>query len=154
MTTLSSISTTRFGEIRFEPEDVVLFEQGLIGFEDQRQYVLIQHREGSPFRWLQSIEEPALAFLVTDPSQFFSDYAPEMPASVAESLHLREETARLVYTIVTIPPGRPEAMTVNLAGPIVINAEERRGRQIVLENEAYAIKHPLTAPSQEDRQAA
>jgi flagellar assembly factor FliW len=136
-----NFKTSRFGAIEFEETDVIDFAEGLLGFEGYRRFVILQHNEGSPFRWLQSIEEPGLAFLVTDPAAFLADYSPEMPAEAARALAIDEQTPRLVYTIVTIPPGKPEEMTLNLAGPIVVNAATRAARQVVLESDEYPIKH-------------
>lgn len=134
------LSTGRFGQIEFSPEDVITMMDGVLGFPDFRQYLILQHKEGSPFRWLQSLDEPRLAFLVVDPCHFVADYAPEMEIRHAQDLNLVEETPRLVYTIVTIPQGKPEDLTLNLAGPIVINAETRSAKQIVLEDPLYSIK--------------
>jgi flagellar assembly factor FliW len=142
MTTLA-INTTRFGELTFEPADLVTFVGGIVGFPDLRQFVLIQHQEGSSYRWLQSVDDGSVAFLVVDPSDFVPDYAPEMPQNAALQLGLDADTPRLVYTIVTIPRGRPHDMTVNLAGPVVVNANTGQAVQVVLEDERYPIRHRM-----------
>lgn len=141
MTTMESTATTRFGTIEYLPQDVVCFPEGLLGFSETQRFVLIQHKEGSPFRWLQSLEDRNLAFLVVDPSTYVADFAPEMPDSVARELSLDEETPRLVYTIVTIPRGRPQDMTLNLAGPILINAASGQAKQVVLDSDTYPIRY-------------
>lgn len=140
MTTMTAIETTRFGKIECAEQDVVRFSGGLLGFESAERFVLIQHKEGSPFLWLQSVEQGGLAFLVVDPAHYMADYAPEMPDSLATELKLDEETPRLVYTIVTIPQGKPDDMTLNLAGPLLINAETRQAKQVVLDTEVYPLK--------------
>jgi len=89
---------------------------------------------------LQSVEQGEIAFLVIDPAHYVSDFAPVMPEKLANELKLTEETPRLVYTIVTIPRGKPEEMTLNLAGPLVINAESGQARQIVIEDDAFPIR--------------
>lgn len=144
MTTLA-IKTTRFGELAFEKDDLVTFVGGIVGFPDLRQFVLIQHQEGSPYRWLQSVDDGSVAFLVVNPTEFVPGYAPEMPQNAALQLGLAEDTPRLVYTIVTIPRGRPDEMTVNLAGPVVVNAETGQAVQVVLEDERYPIRHRVFA---------
>lgn len=136
-----TLSGTRFGDIEFTDDDVVHFPEGLIGFPNSRRYVLLCAKPGSPFRWLQSLDEPALAFLCTDPAHYVADYAPTLSERHARDLGMTAETARLVLCTAAIPKGKPEEMTLNLAGPIVINAEVRRGRQIVLEDGAYTIRH-------------
>ncbi|MBV6459612.1 MAG: Flagellar assembly factor FliW [Fimbriimonadaceae bacterium] len=138
-----TISTTRFGSIEFDDLDVVTFPTGILGFPDCRRFVLVAHKEDSPFRWLQSADNGSLAFLVVDPATFFPEYAPEMEGTDAAFLQLSEDSPRLVYTMVTIPKGLPGSMTVNLAGPIVINADTRYAKQIVLTDEGYGTKHPV-----------
>lgn len=146
---MEQIDTTRFGQIEVEAADIVSFPSGVLGFPETKRYVLIEHQPDSPYRWMQSADEAHLAFLVTDPGNFVPDYAPEMPAKDAEALKLNEDTPRLVYTIVTIPSGNPREMTLNLAGPVVINAADRIGRQIVLEDSAYPVRHRAFGPEKE-----
>lgn len=139
--TSTSISTTRFGELEISPEAIIKFPEGMIGFENSLEYTLVPHSEESPFVWLQSVRQPDLAFLLMNPEDVVPDYAPTISGHEAEQLGLSEETPRLVYTVVTIPPGKPEDMTINLAGPLVINAEARTGRQIVLDTRSYPVRH-------------
>ncbi len=135
------IEGTRFGIIEFEQDDVVQFGEGLIGFPELRQYVLLNHKPESPFRWLQSLEEPSLAFLVTDPIPWVEEYSPDIPDEVGEALGISSEDPVLVYTTAAIPPGSPTDMTINLAAPIVVNPVSREGFQVVLDNEAYTMKY-------------
>lgn len=136
-----TLSGTRFGDIDYTEEDVVQFQEGLIGFPGSKHYLILSVKENSPFRWLQSVEEPALAFLCTDPGHYVPYYAPAISDRHARELRLSAETPRLVLCTAAIPKGRPEDMTLNLAGPIVVNAEARIARQIVLEDGAYTIRH-------------
>lgn len=133
--------SARFGEIEFATEDVVTLSDGLLGFEENTRYVVLQHGDGGPFRWLQSIEDANLAFLIVDPAYFVPEYAPLLENSQAQALGLTEGTPRLVYTIVTIPKGKPEEMTLNLAGPIVINAQTRMACQVIVEDESCSVRH-------------
>ncbi|MBX3095367.1 MAG: flagellar assembly protein FliW [Fimbriimonadaceae bacterium] len=141
MTTNRTYTSLRFGELNLEPDDIILFEAGLVGFPNLREFVFVEHKPGSHFLWMQSLDAPEIAYLVVDPGKYIANYSPAMPAVWAHALELNEETPRLVYTIVNIPSGQPELMTMNLAGPIVINAENRKAGQIVLEDEMYSIRH-------------
>jgi flagellar assembly factor FliW len=136
-----TLSGTRFGDIEITDEDIVNFPEGLIGFPNSRRYVLLSAKPGSPFRWLQSLDEPALAFLCTDPAHYLPEYTPSISERHARDLKMTEDTPRILLCTAAIPKGKPEDMTLNLAGPIVINAEVRQGRQIVLEDGAYTIRH-------------
>jgi flagellar assembly factor FliW len=131
---------TRFGEIEFEESDVLTFPEGLIGLPDLKRFVVLNVKEDSPFRWLQSVEEGAFALVVTNPSEFVSGYEPEVAPSAVELVELQEDTPRLVYTVVTIPSGDPKRMTLNLAGPILVNLEKSIARQLVLDSDQFPIK--------------
>lgn len=140
MMTVTTVLTSRFGQISFEEEDLVVFNEGLVGLPSMCNYVFIQHREGSPFRWMQSVDDGTVAFLVVNPAEYVKDFNPEMPESAACALEMTEETPRLVYTICNIPKGNPKGMTLNLAGPIIINCESRCARQVVLDSDSYPVK--------------
>jgi flagellar assembly factor FliW len=148
------VKTTRFGEINLEEEDRITLADGMLGFPDFREYVLIQHREGSPFRWLQSLNEPSLAFLVVPPAQILNDYSPTIAEEEAAAIGVGADSPLLTFVVVTIPKGNPHGMTVNLAGPIIINPENRFGRQIVVENTCYGTKHSVLEGLQTFRQVA
>jgi flagellar assembly factor FliW len=138
-----TLEGTRFGTINYTQEDVVLFKEGLIGFWDLKEYVLITTKEGSMFRWLQSLEQPKLAFLVADPNAFMDEYSPEINQIQADELGLKPETSHLVLVTTTIPTGKPNEARANLAAPIVINLETNCAKQVVLEDAAYTIRYPI-----------
>jgi flagellar assembly factor FliW len=149
------IEGTRFGIIEFESEDVIRFPQGMIGFPESKEYVLVSTKEESPFRWLQSLTEPQLAFLLADPDAYLSEYQPELPEGQLLSISLQENGPVLIYATAAIPKGQPMEMTLNLAAPVVINAEQRLAAQIVLEEGAYTMKHRVfNSVSQGNTQAA
>lgn len=130
---------TRFGSISYRQEDVLEFPEGLIGFPKEKRFILVSVSDRSSFQWLQSLDSPQLAFLVTDPKQFIAEYAP-----------FHDQDDRCVFTTVNIPKGRPEEMTLNLAGPIVIEQSSRSGCQIVLEDEAYTTRYRVFANASRD----
>lgn len=135
------IEHTRFGMIEYTAEDVISFVEGLIGFQHCKQFLLINAKPDSAFRWLQSLDEPGLAFLVVNPRAYVQDYQPELCVSTLSDLQLREDTPMVVFTTATIPPGRPEDMTLNLLAPIVVNPITNMAAQVVLEDAAYTMKH-------------
>ncbi|GMV36423.1 MAG: hypothetical protein AMXMBFR61_09310 [Fimbriimonadales bacterium] len=135
--------TSRFGSIEYQEEDVLTFAEGPYGFPDLRRFVILEHKPGSPFRWLQSLDEPGIAFLIISPTQLFPDYAPSISEESAKSISLTASDPVLVNVVVTIPQGNPEAMTANLAGPIIINPKTREARQIIVEEGQYGTKHSI-----------
>jgi flagellar assembly factor FliW len=142
-----TIKGTRFGEIEYRDEDVINFEEGLIGFPTHHEYLLVPHKPQSTFHWLQSLDEPSLAFLVTEPTHYVPDYR----YAVAQT-----SDEHVVLTTVVIPAGKPEEMTLNLAGPIMIDASSKKARQVVLDDGSYTVKHRVfeTSISVGDKAAA
>ncbi len=136
------IQTTRFGEVEINDAAILTFPQGLYGFEQRRQFCLIDHRPDSPLKWLQSVEDPALAFVVMNPFEYFPDYEVLIPDDEADELELTDPNQTIVLTIVAIPSD-PYQMTVNLLAPLVINGDTKRARQIILSGKRYTTKHHL-----------
>jgi flagellar assembly factor FliW len=137
------LQTTRFGTITIEESDIITFPDGLVGLSHLKRFVLVRHDDNSPFRWLQSVEEPGFAMLVIDPWFFRPDYEVVLSDVDVERLQLSDEAIRWVYVTVSIPPGKPHAMTANLLAPIVINGNARCGRQVILNDERYNTRHPI-----------
>ena len=136
-----NITGTRFGTIEYTEEDLIAFADGLIGFPAMTDFLLLHHKPESPFRWLQSLQEPAVAFLVTQPQGFVPEYLPEISDEDAARLKIDAEKPALLLTTAAIPKGEPKDMTLNLAAPIVINADARIGRQVVLDDNLYTVRH-------------
>ncbi|NUL81590.1 MAG: flagellar assembly protein FliW [Armatimonadetes bacterium] len=137
------LSTTRFGTIEIDENEIYTFRDGLYGLRFLKKFVIVQTAENSPFRWLQSVEEPGFALLLTDPWEYVSDYEAILSDIDVKALGLTEETPRWVYVTVTIPPGQPQAMTANLLAPLIFNCDTRQARQIAMEDSNYHTKHAL-----------
>ena len=144
---MPELANTRFGTLEFSEDDVIRFVDGLIGFDQCQRFVIISTSQNQTFRWLQSLDEPSLAFLVVDPAQYVEGYAVEIGDEEAAQLGIGAETATLLLTTASIPNENPQGMTINLAGPIVINAEKRVGRQLVVDDESIPTRHPVFGPS-------
>jgi len=133
--------TKHFGEIEIEQNKIINFIDGIPGFEDQKRFIVIDNPDDTvPFKWLQSIDEPELAFIIINPFIFKEDYEFDLPKHLIEKLKIKEEKDVVVYSIVVIPDDITK-MTANLAGPIIINANEMLGKQIVLDDNRYTTKH-------------
>jgi flagellar assembly factor FliW len=148
------LETTRFGTIIIQADDIITFEDGLVGLSQYRRFVLIRHDSEGPFWWLQSTEEPSFALLLIDPWYFRPDYEVVLSDAEVERLQLSESSPRAVLTTVTIPPSKPHAMTSNLLAPIVINTALRIGRQVILDDERYHTRHPILQEMWRTAQAA
>ena len=144
--------TTRFGEITVDDAKLILLEEGILGFPDEERYVLLDHdAEGTPFKWLQSADNPDLAFVVMDPGEIVLNYTFQIEQDVVDQLDCQSGEDLIPMVVCNIPHDNPSAMTANLRGPIVVNAANRRGRQIILKDEAYAFDHRVfQEPATED----
>jgi flagellar assembly factor FliW len=131
------LETTRFGTIDVAEEEVIRFSRGLYGFEEIDRYVLIDHREGSPFHWLQAVGRPDLAFVVMSPYRFCGDYEFTIPLEDSLALRCSSPADLLVLVVVGIPDD-PAEMTANLKGPVVINTRDQVGRQVLLSGDQYS----------------
>jgi flagellar assembly factor FliW len=149
------IETTRFGNIDINDASVIAAAQGLLGFEYCKRFVLLEDQPGSRFKWLQSVDHPAIAFIVVNPLDFVPDYEVNLSDEQAMSLAIEDASDAVMFTTVTVNRDRG-AVTTNLAGPIVINARQLRARQIVLDDERYSAKQVIgeTASADTDRQQA
>jgi flagellar assembly factor FliW len=134
------IVTSRFGTLNVDDERVITFSKGLLGFPDYTRYALIQTGEENYFFWLQSVDEPNLAFVVTDPSIFFKDY--EVP--IKDETQAEIELADLAHAQVFVICNKvDEWLTGNLLGPIVVNATNRLAHQVVLTDKKWTTRQPL-----------
>jgi flagellar assembly factor FliW len=138
-----TINTTRFGEIQIDESRIVTFVSPILGFEELDKYVILDHAEDSPFKWLQSLEKEDLAFVVTNPKLFGIHYEFVISDETAAKLELTSADDALVLNIVNIPPEDPAKMTANLLGPIVIHQHTRKAMQVVLNDTNFSTKTRL-----------
>jgi flagellar assembly factor FliW len=138
-----SIDSRRFGPLAVREDQIIDLIPGLLGFSQFHRYVLIEHQQESPFLWLQSVDNPDLAFVVIDPLHIVPGYKPGPFTEVMQELEVDNPDDLNILVILTIPSGRPQEMTANLMGPVVINLKNRRGKQLVLEESRYSHKHRI-----------
>ena len=143
------ITTVRFGTISVQEEKVIVFSKGILGFSQNKRYILFPHGEGSPFYWLQSVEDGSVAFVVMNPRLIKSDYTIHVEESLLRELQADDVSDLEVMCIVTIPQNQPEKMTINLLGPIVINVNKRSAAQIITSEEKYSHRHPILSDARE-----
>lgn len=138
-----TIKTRLFGEIEVDEEKKISFVQGIIGFPDLKDFLLIHDSESNGgIRWMQSVQEPAFAMPVIDPLMVCPDYNPSIEDELLKPLGDITEENTLVLVTITVPHDIKN-MTVNLKAPIVINGENRKANQIITEDERYAVKFPV-----------
>lgn len=137
------ITTKLFREIEVDEDKLIKFPQGIIGFPELTDFLLIHDSESEGgIRWMQSIQEPAFAMPVIDPLIVMPDYNPCIEDDLLKPLGDMKEENTLVLVTITVPH-EIENMTVNLKAPIVINGENRIANQIITEDEKYPVKFPI-----------
>ena len=139
------IKTTRFGTIHIEREKTIDMPFGMLGFPDKKKFIILKHRENSPFYWYQSVDDPTLAFVITSPFFFKPDYKIDIKDVLKEMSWTGNGKADHleIYIVVNIPKGLPQKMTGNFIGPILVNNKVRQAVQIVISNSPYVHNSPL-----------
>ena len=136
------INTRIFGEIEIADEKIITFDNGIIGFPDMKRFTLLHDEEkgtGVGIRFLQSIDEPAFAMPVMDPLIVKPDYDPEVEDELLLSAGNLNEENILVLVTASIPSDLTK-MSVNLQGPIVINVDEHKACQMIVDGSLYPVK--------------
>lgn len=136
------VNTTRFGELKVDKNDIIIFNEGILGFENLKKYFIVDPGDSTLILWLQSLEEPSIAFPIIEPRIFQPDYTVQLVPMELNSLELESLNKAKSYAVLTIPEKLSE-MTANLKAPLVINAEKNIGRQIVLQNNKLSVKHEM-----------
>ena len=142
------VQTSRFGAVELTKEDILSFPEGLIGFDKLTKYVLLDDPNDEIFAWLQSCDDPDVAFPVLEPELFTNNYSVAMTKHDLAALQLPSMERARVFTIVTIPED-PTQMSANMKAPIVINVPLRMARQCVLQDSQLAIREPIFAKLQQ-----
>lgn len=139
-----TITTKVFGEISIDDERIINFPGGIIGFPDLTQFAMLHDEEDdvASIHWLQSIQEPAFAMPVIDPLIVMENYNPEVEDELLKPLGDIKPEELLVLVTLTVPQDLTK-MTVNLKGPIIINAGNRTACQTIIDGEEYKVKFPI-----------
>ncbi|MDE7270730.1 MAG: flagellar assembly protein FliW [Acetatifactor sp.] len=140
-----NINTKAFGEVEIAEDKIITFKNGIIGFPELKRFTLLHDEEkgaGAGIRFLQSIDEAGFAMPVMDPLLVKPDYDPEVDDELLASLGELTDENILVLVTVTIPSDLTQ-MSVNLQGPVIINVDERKACQLIVEGSAYPVKFPI-----------
>lgn len=129
-------STSRFGTVSVDHDKVINFVKGIPGFDGLRRFIIIDHDKEGVFRWLQSVDNPAVAFLLTDPNLFKSGYSVPLKKCDAEALGARNPSALVTYVMVCASHEKAR-ISINLKGPVVFNSENMRAMQCIIDRDDY-----------------
>ena len=125
------VETKHFGKIEIKEENIIFFEEGILGFEDIRSYGIINNEDPeSPFCWIQAIEKPELAFALVDPFAIKKDYGFDLSDENVSALGIEEPSHVAVYAIVVVPEDISK-ISMNLKAPIIVNTNNKKAAQII-----------------------
>ena len=136
------VKTTRFGELEVNPNDVITFSEGLLGFENLKKYFVVDPGDSTLILWLQSTEDEKVAFPIIEPKIFKPDYIAKLLPADLNGLELETLQTAKLYSILTIPANVTE-MSANLKAPVVVNSAKKVGKQIVLQDSKLSVKHEM-----------
>lgn len=130
-------------QLKLRSKDAIIhFDEGLIGFSEFKDFVLMENDSLAPFRLLQSLESPQVGFLVLEPTALVNNYYDLVPAREWESLGVGTRTKPLAFVIVVVG-ATPESSTGNLQAPLLIDYDSMTGKQIILTDSGFSVRHPL-----------
>lgn len=132
---------TRFGEVEYDPSHVLHFPEGLVGLDQLKNFLVMPNKKQGPLFWIQCVDDPAFAFVVTDPTNFFLDYLVAPDDREREKLGIDGQGECFALVIVSI--SEDKEITLNLSGPILYAPSTNKALQVILEDPRYDTRTPL-----------
>lgn len=145
------INTSRFGNIEVSQQELIVFAEGLLGFPELKQFIIIEH-PGGPFQWLQSVDDANVAFPTLDPAWARNEYSARLEDSDLKTLGLEPEGGDIILLAI-VNVTEPSNPTINLLAPLCLAVDTRRGIQVVQHNSGMSTRQPLIASAPERRVA-
>ncbi|MBN1571498.1 MAG: flagellar assembly protein FliW [Acidobacteria bacterium] len=136
------IHTVNFGSLEIPEESIITFKEGLPGFPQIHRFAVLEMEELKPFQYLQALDDPPISLFVINPFIVDPSYEFRLTDSDMEDVNSTNSAQLAVYAVATIPEDPNEA-TINLMAPIVINEKGRCGKQVILHESKYSVKHPV-----------
>jgi flagellar assembly factor FliW len=141
-TRVLKVNTANFGEIEVPEEKIIHFKEGIPGFPRIHRFAVLELADLKPFQYLQSLEEPPIALLMVNPFLLHPSYQFQVADADMDDLHTDKPEDVSVYAVATIPENHLEA-SINLMAPILVNEKHRCGKQVILLDSPYPVRHPL-----------
>ena len=146
------LESPRLGTIEVDSEKILKFENGLPGFPECTRLIVMDHDRDTPLKWLQSVDQPEVAFLIIEPSQIMTSYQLDVPTSVLNLIGWRDDLKEADITIFVILNVEEGELMANLRAPVVVNIADRRAFQMILEDQSIPVRYRV-APDQEAESA-
>jgi len=135
--------TSRFGKIEYGKTEIITMIRGILGFDEYIRFLIVNLKGQEPFKWLQSLENPDLAFLIIDPLYFKTDYIVEINPNDLVVLKAKKIDDIAIFVLVSIPKNKPALMSANLQAPIAVNKKEMKAAQLILGESGYATDQSI-----------
>ncbi|MBQ9119633.1 MAG: flagellar assembly protein FliW [Lachnospiraceae bacterium] len=151
------VQTKHFGEIDLAEEKILTFDNGIMGFEEYKRYTILYDSEKEAegkrpsISWLQCLDLKELAIPIINPLLVKEDYNPTVEDELLAGLGELTDENLVIFLTLTVPADITK-MTSNLKAPIVINADTRKGCQIVAENADYQVRFPVYEQFKKNRE--
>jgi flagellar assembly factor FliW len=137
------VQTSHFGEVEIDDSKVLMFENGLPGLEGDKRFALLSNEDSKPINWLQSLDRKEISLPVLDPFLVCKDYSFDLSNNDISALGIKRVKDVYVLCVLVIPRSL-NLMTINLSAPIIINVENSKGCQIILDDRKYRVRTPIT----------
>jgi flagellar assembly factor FliW len=137
------VQTPRWGSIEVDPHAIIHFETGLAGFPDCSRFVVMDHDRDTPLKWLQSVDRPEIAFVIVEPDQVLPSYSVDVPEPVMKKIGWTHEVRPQDVAVFLILNCEEGQLTANLRAPVVVNVQNRRAFQLILDSPEIPLRHPL-----------
>lgn len=129
-----TINTHQFGEISIDVANIFHFPNGLLGFEDLKQFILINDEQTEPFKWLICVDEPSIGFPILSPFYVDFDY------NIGKEIDLE---INVLFVVVTLQDENKN-ISANLKAPIILNLQMMTGEQLLIPFEKYSTSHIIS----------
>ncbi len=139
-----SFDTTRFGRLEVGKDKVIHFPEGLIGFPDIKRLILMDYKD-TFLKWLQSVDDPDIAFIVVPVAEFFPEFTPKIDKSLKDFLKIENKDDLAVFAILRVDG---EIVTANMQGPLIINSMNKIGAQVLNDDPNFSCATPLKSLSE------
>ncbi len=139
-----SFDTTRFGRLEVGKDKVIHFPEGIIGLPEDKRFILMDYKD-TFLKWLQSVDDPNIAFIVVPPAEFFPEFSPKLDKKLRKFLKVENEDDLVVFAILRVDG---DNVTANMQGPLIINSMNKIGIQVLNDDPCFSCTTPLKSLSE------
>lgn len=139
---LVNFVSSRFGSLSVTEDRIIYFVHGIPGFERLKRYILIDHDAEGLFKWLQAVDDPRVAFLLTNPNIYKPDYSVPLKKSEIEGLGISDEKAVVTMVMVSVSK-EDKSISLNLKGPVLFNSANMRATQCIIDRDEYLSNYKI-----------